>query len=84
MIESNFIDCNIFQSDFFRTKLAKSDFSGSDLNASIFEDTDLTATNFSDAKNYSINPLTNKVKNAQFTMPEAIHLLDSLRVKINY
>jgi len=84
MVESEFIDCNIYQSDFYRAKLAKSNFSGSDLEESIFEDTDLTGTDFSNAKNYSINPLTNKVKNAEFTMPEAIHLLDALDIKISF
>ena len=84
MVESEFIDCNIYQSDFYKAKLGKSNFSGSDLEQSIFEDTDLRGVDFSNAKNYSINPLTNKIKNAEFTMPEAIHLLDALDVKISY
>jgi len=82
--ESELIDCVIHQSDFFQTNLSKSDFSGSDLHDTIFEDTDLTEADFTNAKNYSINPLTNKVKNAVFTMPDAIHLLDALEVNINY
>ena len=84
MVESDFTDCNIFQSDFFKAKLAKSNFSGSDLKDTAFENTDLTNADFSNAKNYSINLLTNKVKNAEFTMPEAIHLLDALDIKVNY
>lgn len=84
MTESEFIDCNIIECDFYRAKLAKSDFSGSDLKDTVFEETDLTSADFSNAKNYSINPLTNKVKNAEFTLPDAIHLLDALGVKINF
>ena len=82
--ESELIDCIIHQSDFFQTNLSKSNFSGSDLQDTLFEDTELTEADFTNAKNYSINPLTNKVKNAQFTMPDAIHLLDALEVNINF
>jgi len=84
MVESEFIDSIIHQSDFFQAKLVKSCFSGSDLQDTIFEKTDLTEADFSNAKNYAINPLSNKVKNAQFTMPDAIHLLDTLDVIINF
>jgi len=84
MNESEFIDCTIYQSDFYQSKLKKSNFSDSDLKDTIFENTDLTETDFCNAKNYSINPMTNKVKNAEFTMPDAICLLDALEVKINF
>jgi len=79
---TDFINCQIIQTDFYDTILKKSNFSGSDLKETIFENADLTGANFKDSKNYLINPLKNKIKNAEFTMPEAIVLLESLEVKI--
>jgi fluoroquinolone resistance protein len=81
---TNFINCQIIQTDFYDTILKKSNFSGSDLKDTVFENADLTEANFKDSKNYLINPLKNKIKNAEFTMPEAIVLLESLEVKISY
>ena len=82
MSESDFQNCIIQQSDFYQSKLVKSNFTGSDLQDTIFDNSDLTEADFTDAKNYAINPLNNKIKNAQFSMPDAIQLLNALNIKI--
>ncbi len=50
----------------------------------VFTNCDFTKADFSHAKNYSINPLINKIKNAKFAMPDAIRLLASFEVKIDF
>lgn len=79
---SDFLNSQIIQSDFYKTNLSKSNFSGSDLKGTIFNNTDLTKADLKNAKNYAIDPLSNKIKQAEFTMPDAIGLLDPLQVKI--
>ena len=82
--DKDFINCQIKNSDFYQTNLTGSNFSGSNLKDSIFENTNLSKTNFKEAQNYSINPLINKIKDAQFSMPDAITLLKPLGIKIDY
>ena len=80
---TKYINCRITQSDFFETNLREADFTGSDLENSIFEQTDLRDADFKLAKNYRINPMINKIKGAEFSMPEAVRLLDSFEIKIS-
>jgi fluoroquinolone resistance protein len=42
----------------------------------------LTGTDFSDATHYDIDVMNNKVKNAIFTLPDAVRLLQSLDIKV--
>ena len=74
--------CKLHEVDFREAIMMHSDLSGSDLLGSFFQATDLKKANFLDAYNYSINPLTNKIKQAKFSMPDAINLLESFEVEI--
>ena len=80
---TNFLNCQINNSDFYQSDLTGANFSGSDLKDTIFENSRLSEANFVDSKNYRINPFTNKIKNARFSMPEAITLLKSLDIIID-
>jgi fluoroquinolone resistance protein len=75
-----FLECRIRRSDFFKTNLTKSNFSGSDLQDTIFENSNLTAADFKNAHNFAINPLNNQLKNAEFSLPEAVSLLLALGI----
>ncbi len=80
--ETEFRKCEVLSSDFFGTDLFKSDFSESNLKDTIFESTNLKEANFINACHYRIHPLTNKVKHARFSMPEAMILLQALDIEI--
>ncbi|HHE37447.1 MAG TPA: hypothetical protein ENL20_02610 [Candidatus Cloacimonetes bacterium] len=81
---TEFSDCRIHNSDFYQTYLTNSNFTCSDLKGSIFENTNLENANFQNAKNYSINPLNNKIEKAKFSMPEVVSLLNHLGIRIEY
>lgn len=72
------------EADFTETDLSESDFSGTDFEGTIFFRTNLTKVNFKKAKNYYIDTKTNTLKKAQFSFPEAINLLKSLDISVEY
>lgn len=78
--QTRFIRSIIRESRFIETILQEADFEDSDLEQTLFHQCDLEKANFSDAKNYSINPLTNKIKGAIFSLPEAVSLLKDLGI----
>jgi fluoroquinolone resistance protein len=79
---AHFKHCTMRETHFTHTNLSESDFSGSDLKNSLFHNSNLSKANFVGAINYSINPLTNVLKKARFSQPEAIALLESLEIII--
>ena len=76
-------DCQIHDADFTDCDLTEANFSRSDLKNTRFFKTNLTKTNFNNAIGYDINTQHNIVKNAQFSLPEALNLLSSLDIKIS-
>jgi uncharacterized protein YjbI with pentapeptide repeats len=75
-----FDHCSIRENIFKNTNLSGSDFSGSDLRGSMFHNSDLTKVDFRKAKDFSINPLTNKLQKARFNRYEAVSLLAYLDI----
>jgi uncharacterized protein YjbI with pentapeptide repeats len=67
-----------------RANLAGSDFSGSNLQLSKFQDTNLERANFVGARDYYINPMCNKLKQARFSYPEVLSLLDTFGVELEF
>jgi len=67
---------------FFETDLQKVDFQNCDLAGSSFHLARLEKADFRSAKNYSINPATNKIKGARFSLPEAISLLSGFDIEL--
>ncbi len=74
--------CDAREVDFAEARLAKADFSGTNLEGAVFRNADLEAADFSDAANYTIDPLKTNLKNAKFSLPEAVALLKSLPIKL--
>jgi|SRR3989338_8309620 len=72
------------EADFTEAKMQSSTLTGTDFEKAIFFKTDLTKSDFRNSKNYNIDPLTNKLKEARFSYPEAINLLIHLDIKVDY
>lgn len=77
-----FQDCILGDVDFSQADLSECNFKGSDFLNAKFYNTVLVKANFVDAINYLIDPISNKLKGARFSMPEAIGLLNGLGVVI--
>jgi fluoroquinolone resistance protein len=68
-------DCIATDVDFREAHLTKANFAGTDLSKSLFSNTDLTEADLSRARNYHIPPEQNILKQAKFSLPEAMALL---------
>ncbi len=77
-----FLECAIRETHFSHTNLSEANFSGSDLRGTTFHNSNLSKAHFVGAINYSINPLTNTLKNARFSQPEVLALLNHLGIVI--
>lgn len=67
---------------FTNTNLHSVNFSETDLSGTLFHNCDLTLADFSTAENYDIDPQTNKIRKAKFSLPEAIGLLRGFDISI--
>jgi uncharacterized protein YjbI with pentapeptide repeats len=83
MQEVRMIGCTVIGVDFREANLSLADFSDSDLQESLFLHTDLTSANLSKARNYTIAPGENTLKQARFAMPEALSLLYNLDILLD-
>ena len=75
-------ECLARDADFREADLTGADFARTDLVYSLFGNTNLTRADFTQARNYSIRISENKIKDAKFSMPEAMSLLYCLGIKI--
>lgn len=73
-------DCVAVDVDFREADLSQADFAGTDLSESLFSNTNLTEADLSRARNYHIDPEQNALKQAKFSLPEAMSLLYSLDI----
>lgn len=78
------IKCIVHEADFTEADLTASDFEGTDFEKSRFFKTNLTKTNFKKAINYLIDINVNTLKKAHFSLPEAVSLLRSLDISVEY
>ena len=67
---------------FTNTQLVEADFNDADLLGTHFHNCDLRKADFSSAKHYDIDPTTNKMNKAKFSLPEAVGLLRGFDVTI--
>jgi uncharacterized protein YjbI with pentapeptide repeats len=67
---------------FTNTYLHGAKFDESNLLGTIFHNCDLSRADFSSATCYDIDPLTNKIKKAKFSLPEALGLLRGFDITI--
>lgn len=80
LIGTSFKNWSIKEVDFSGSKLQKSIFSGSKLTGTIFTDSNLERADLRNAIDYFIDPNYTKIKKAQFSMPEAMVLLNSFDI----
>jgi uncharacterized protein YjbI with pentapeptide repeats len=70
------------EADFSETDLSGALFDGSDLQQAIFFHTNLETADFRAAGNYSINPETNRIRKAKFSLLGVTGLLDTYGIEI--
>ncbi|MES2800926.1 MAG: pentapeptide repeat-containing protein [Bdellovibrionota bacterium] len=72
--------CSAIEADFIQTNFSEANLCGTDFALARFASTILIKADFRQAKNYSIRPDSNKIKNAKFSLPEATLLLYGLDI----
>lgn len=82
MKNTSFNGSKIQESHFTHTLLNGADFNDTDLSGTIFHNCDLCKSDFSSATKYTIDPQTNKIKKAKFSLPEAVGLLSGFDIII--
>lgn len=75
MKNTSFYGSHLKENHFTNTSLIGADFTDADLSGTLFHNCDLCKADFSSAKQYDIDPQTNKIKKAKFSLPEAVGLL---------
>ena len=78
----HFKNCDMQEADFSEADLSGAQFDGSDLHQAIFFHTNLESADFRAAFNYSINPETNRLRKAKFSIQGVAGLLDSYGIII--
>lgn len=73
-------ECAAADVDFREADLSKADFTDSDLSESLFLNTNLSKADLSTARNYHIAPEQNTLKDARFSLPEAMSLLFNMDI----
>jgi fluoroquinolone resistance protein len=69
------IRCKAQEVYFWEANLTQANLSETDFENSQFKECNLTQADFSTARNYAINPSLNTLKEAKFSLPEAVSLL---------
>ena len=82
--KTEFIKSSLKEVYFTENNLTKSVFTGSDLTGTIFHNCDLTKSDFRKVINYKIDFTSNKLTKAKFSLPEAISLLESLDMDVEW
>ncbi|HSO26990.1 MAG TPA: pentapeptide repeat-containing protein [Anaerolineales bacterium] len=77
-----FEKCIAHEVDFSEGDLRLAVFHGTDLMGSRFNQSDLREADFSRAFNYTIDAGVNKIKQAKFSLPEAMALLSGLGIEL--
>jgi fluoroquinolone resistance protein len=76
-------ECIARDVDFRDCDLSKAILTSNDFQNTLFSNTNLIKADFTNSTNYCINVFENQIKDAKFSLPEAISLLTGLGVKIS-
>lgn len=79
-----FSNCKVNEVNFCEADLSGVAFEQTDLAGSDFLHTNLTRADFRSAKNYALNLVDNRVEGAKFAFPEAVSLLKSFGVEVDF
>ncbi|WII72145.1 pentapeptide repeat-containing protein [Bdellovibrio sp. 22V] len=77
-----FENCSVREADFSGANLSKANFGGSLLSGTSFANANLEKADFRGAKSYFIDPKFVKLKEAKFSFPEALVLIQALGVEV--
>jgi len=80
--ETKIIKCEAKEIDFIETDMNSGNFTDTDFENSVFFKTNLTKADFRGATNYSVDINTCNLKEAKFSLPEALSLLSNLDIII--
>jgi uncharacterized protein YjbI with pentapeptide repeats len=75
-------DCVLSGCDFVNADFESAVFAGSEFSGCVFHNANLRKADFTGARGYEINPQTNDVRRAVFSMPHVVGLLCGLDIKI--
>ena len=79
---TSFKNCSLAEVDFSGADLTRSTFANCDLGRAIFARTVLEKADLVSSYNYSIDPETNRIKKARFSLPGIIGLLNKYDIEI--
>jgi uncharacterized protein YjbI with pentapeptide repeats len=82
MKRCKFTKCDIVECYFQNTFLVEADFSESTFSQTLFHNSNLQKASFHNAYGYSLDPRSNNVKKAVFSVPEVLSLLDGFEIVI--
>jgi len=82
--KTSFQGSRLQEVDFEGTDLSLADFSDTDLSMANFTQTNLEKANFLTATHYCIDPDSNKIKGAKFSLHGLPGLLEKHQIKIQY
>lgn len=80
---ANFQGCRLKECYFTETHLSEANFQECSLEGSFFHQCDLTKADFRGAEHYRIDPQTNKIRKARFSLPEAVSLLHHFDIRLD-
>ena len=79
---THFVNCQMHEVDLVQTDLTQAVFNQCDLAMAKFDNTLLEKADLREAFNYSINPITNRMKKARFSRAGIAGLLDAYDIEI--
>lgn len=82
MKKTSFSGSKLKECHFTNTNLISADFGEVDLSGTVFHNCDLSMADFASAVRYDIDPQTNKIKKAKFSLHEAVGLLKGFGITI--
>ncbi len=77
-----FENCSIREADFSGANLTKASFNNSELSGTSFANVNIEKADFRRARNYFIDPKFAKIKEAKFSIPEVLVLIQALGAEI--
>lgn len=81
--EFDFSDCDLTGAIIENCHLENGSFYNCNLRETLFTNNNLSACDFRKASNYFIDPITNIIKHAKFSFPDAMNLLNGFEIEID-
>ena len=81
---SSFVDCSLREVDFAGANLSKALFTRANLSGATFSGANLEKSDFRQARSYFIDPRNAKIKDALFSVPEALVLIEAFGASVSF